>query len=144
MPDWSYQTIFKPILQKLPPSFSREFIHHGMSIVSSTTIGERFIEFLGHMAPSKKLEKQICGVQFPSPVGLSGKIDPKLSGIKALQNLGFGFMEIGPVSILGSSEKEELRIDHKQEQILGYSERIPLSKVKEKLASLKKRKYHFL
>ncbi|MED3651782.1 dihydroorotate dehydrogenase [Heyndrickxia sporothermodurans] len=143
MPDWSYQTIFKPILQKLPPSFSREFIHHGMSIVSSTTIGERFIEFLGHMAPSKKLEKQICGVQFPSPVGLSGKIDTKLSGIKAFQNLGFGFMEIGPVSILGSSEKEELRIDHKQEQILGYSERIPLSKVKEKLASLKKKKVPF-
>ena len=31
MPDWSYHTIFKPILHRLPPVFGRKFIHHGMN-----------------------------------------------------------------------------------------------------------------
>lgn len=144
MPDWSYHTIFKPILKKLPPSFSREFIHRGMSMISSASIGEAAIEFLGHMAPSNKLEKNLFGIQFDTPVGLSGKIDPHLSGLKAFQNLGFGFIEIGPVSICGSSRKEELYVDQKQEQVSCLEDfSMNLSKVKERLHSLKKKKMPF-
>lgn len=139
MPDWSYHPIFKPILQKLPASFSREFIHRGMSMISSTAIGEAVIEFLGHMAPSKDLEKRLFGITFSSPVGLCGKIDPNLSGLKAFQNLGFGFIEIGPVSIRGTDKKEELYVY--QEQVKGNTNiSIKLSAVLEKLNSLKKKK----
>lgn len=145
LPDWSYHTIFNPILQKLPPSFSREFIHRGMSMISSAPTGEAFIEFLGHMAPSKKLEKKLFGVHFAAPVGLSGKIDPQLSGLAAFQNLGFSFIEIGPVSIRGSSKKEELHLDQKQKQITSLTDySIKLSAVKEQLNSLKKKKVPFL
>ncbi|MCR2822306.1 dihydroorotate dehydrogenase [Lederbergia panacisoli] len=144
MPDWSYHTIFKPILHKLPPSFGREFIHRGMSILSSTLIGEALIEFLGHMSPSKKMEKHLFGVKFTSPVGLSGKVDPQLSGLTAFQNLGFGFLEIGPVSINGSGKKGELFIDQKLEEIHGFSGvPIKLSTIEEKLHSLKKKKMPF-
>ncbi|GHI01164.1 hypothetical protein AM1BK_47060 [Neobacillus kokaensis] len=140
MPDWSYHTLFKPILQTLPPSFSREFIHRGMSLLSSSLIGRALIEFLGHMAPSKNPEKSLFGIPFLSTVGLSGKIDPKLSGLQAFQNLGFGFIEIGPVSIQGSSRQQELQIDPKQEQILGDPRfSIKLSTVKERLYSLTKK-----
>ncbi|WP_284037194.1 alpha-hydroxy-acid oxidizing protein [Neobacillus sp. 114] len=144
MPDWSYHTIFKPILQKLPPSFSREFIHRGMSLLSSSRIGEALIEFLGHMATSKKLEKTLFGVQIASPVGLSGQIDPQLSGLKAFQNLGFGFIEIGPVSIQGSASSEELHIDLKQKQISRNPDlSIMLTTVKKQLHSVKKKKVPF-
>jgi dihydroorotate dehydrogenase len=51
MPDWSYHTLFKPVLNKLTPTISREFIHRGMSTLASTSIGEKLIEFLGHMSP---------------------------------------------------------------------------------------------
>ncbi|MCJ8008681.1 dihydroorotate dehydrogenase [Lederbergia wuyishanensis] len=144
MPDWSYHTIFKPILLKLPPSISREFIHRGMSTLSSSSMGEIFIEFLGHMSPSKKMKKELFGIQFTSPIGLSGKIDPQLSGLKAFQNLGFGFLEIGPVSLRGTKGKEELFLDQKKEQIHGFSNiPIKLSTVEEKLRSLKKKKMPF-
>lgn len=114
-------------------------------MLSSTSIGEAWIEFLGHMAPSNNLKKQLFGVQFTTPVGLSGKIDPQLSGLKAFQNLGFGFIEIGPVSIQGSARKEKLSIDQKQEKIRGFSDlSIKLSTVKKQLHSLRKRRYHFL
>ncbi|MGG3800920.1 dihydroorotate dehydrogenase [Metabacillus fastidiosus] len=113
-------------------------------MLASTSIGEALIEFLGHMKPSKKLEKQLFGVPFTSPVGLSGKIDPTLSGLKAFQNLGFGFIEIGPVSIHDSGIKEELYIDHEHEQIRGFTgSSIKLAAVKKQLQSLKRKKVPF-
>ncbi|KON90078.1 dihydroorotate dehydrogenase [Sporosarcina globispora] len=143
MPDWSYHPIFKPILQKLPPSFSREFIHRGMSMISSSRIGEAFIEFLGHMEPSRKVAKNLFGIHFSTPVGLIGKIDPQLSGMKAFQNLGFGFIEIGPVSIHGSGE--ELYIDPKQKKIHRLTDAsAELPTAKKQLNSLKKKKIPFL
>ncbi|WP_059172335.1 dihydroorotate dehydrogenase [Bacillus sp. FJAT-27445] len=145
MPDWSYHTLFKPILMKLPPAFSRGFIHRGMSMLSSTPIGEAVIEFLGHMAPPKKLENHLFNVDFATPVGLSGRLDSELSGLKAFQNLGFGFIEIGPVSLNGSTQKEILSVDPEKEQITGISGRTQaLETVIKELASLKKKKMPFL
>lgn len=100
MPDWSYHPLFKPWLNKLPGSLGREFIHRGMSSVSSFPGGSQLIDFLGHMAPSIHLKRDVLGLSFSSPVGLSGKIDPLLSGTKAFSKLGFGFIEVGPVSLI--------------------------------------------
>lgn len=98
MPDWSYHTVFKPVLTRLPDSYGREFIHRGMSLISSIPGGSSLIKNLGHTEPSQKLETTILGLTISNPVGLSGKIDPKLTGTMAFGNLGLGFLEIGPVS----------------------------------------------
>jgi dihydroorotate dehydrogenase len=100
MPDWSYHPMFKPWLSRLPGNSGREFIHRGMSLIASMPGGTPFIEFLGHMGPSEKLSKDLFGFEFRSPVGLSGKIDPQLTGMTAFPHLGFGFIEIGPVTTL--------------------------------------------
>lgn len=97
MPDWSYHPLFKPIVSRLPGSMGREFIHRGMSFIASVPGGSRFIEFLGHMAPSNHLKRDFLGIPIASPVGLSGKVDPQLNGTRAFSHLGFGFIEIGPV-----------------------------------------------
>ncbi|MDT0163044.1 dihydroorotate dehydrogenase [Bacillus sp. AG4(2022)] len=99
MPDWSYHPIFKPILERLPGGAGREFIHKGMNTLSSLPGGRHIIEFLGHMSPAPELQKTMLGYSFQSPVGLSGKVDPLLSGTKAFTGLGFGFLEAGPVSM---------------------------------------------
>ena len=98
LPDWSYHTVFKPTLTRLPDSYGREFIHRGMSLISTIPGGSSLIKNLGHTEPSQKLETTIFGLTISNPVGLSGKIDPKLTGTKAFGNLGLGFLEIGPVS----------------------------------------------
>ncbi|WLR54036.1 dihydroorotate dehydrogenase [Mesobacillus subterraneus] len=98
MPDWSYHPLFKPWLSILPGNAGREIIHRGMSAISQLPGGRPFIEFLGHMSPSEKLNRKLFGLHFDSPVALSGKIDPRLSGIKAFQNLGFGAIEAGPIT----------------------------------------------
>jgi dihydroorotate dehydrogenase len=144
MPDWSYHTLFKPVLQKLPPTFSRELIHRGMSTIASTKIGEKLIEFLGHMSPSIEIQKHLFNSQFSSPVGISCIIDPQLSGLMAFQNLGFGFIEIGPISIHGSTGNGLIYMNPKLEQITGVDgSSIKLSKAMENLNSLQNKKVPF-
>ncbi|MFZ3590774.1 hypothetical protein ACOI1C_16350 [Bacillus sp. DJP31] len=144
MPDWSYHTIFKPILQKLPPKFAREFIHRGMNTISSLPGGSAFITFLGHMETSKELSRDLFNIDFPSPVGLSGKIDPHLSGIKAFQHLGFGFIEVGPITVNGQIE-QDLSVNPEAETItISPITSISVQEAKNKLLSLKKKKVPLL
>ncbi|MGM0898052.1 MAG: dihydroorotate dehydrogenase [Bacillota bacterium] len=99
LPDWTYHTMFEPTLSRLPAKTGREFIHKGMHRIASIPGGSKLIEYLGHTAPAKQLETEIFGLKIANPVGLSGKIDPWLSGTKAFSHLGMGFIEIGPVSL---------------------------------------------
>ncbi len=91
--------MFKPALSKLPAATGRNLIHRGMNTVSSLPGGGAFIEILGHTAPSPKLKTMLAGISVSNPVGLSGRIDPLLAGTAAFGNLGFGFIEVGPVSL---------------------------------------------
>ncbi|MDZ5472323.1 dihydroorotate dehydrogenase [Bacillus sp. 31A1R] len=143
MPDWSYHGIFKPILSALPPTLSREFIHRGMSIVASLPfgMGSHVINFLGREECSKLLHKKINHIDFPNPVGLSGKIDPLLTGTKAFTNLGFGFLEIGPVTIRKSDRFTEPKVDTKNKKIEfpKKPESIGLEETIKKLSTLRKK-----
>jgi len=98
LPDWTYHTMFEPALSRLPAKTGREFIHKGMHRIASIPGGSKLIQYLGHTVPAKQLETEIFGLKIANPVGLSGKIDPLLSGTKAFSHLGMGFIEIGPVS----------------------------------------------
>lgn len=98
MPDWTYHPVFKPILFRLPAAVGREFIHRTMSMVSAIPYGPKLIEYLGHTTPSVELETEIFGLKISNPVGLSGKIDPGLTGTRAFSYLGLGFIEVGPIT----------------------------------------------
>lgn len=117
MPDWSYHPLFKPWLSKLPGAVGREFIHRGMNCITGLPGGKNLIEFLGHMKPSPAISKRLFNTTFSSPVGLSGKIDPLLSGTKAFSYLGFGFIEVGPVTLKPNRPKETARFNRKTESI---------------------------
>ncbi|MFD1738963.1 dihydroorotate dehydrogenase [Bacillus salitolerans] len=145
MPDWSYHTLFKPVLHKLPVKVGREFIHRGMSTIASFLGGRAFIEFLGHMKNSHHLEQHLFGISFRSPVGLSGRIDPQLSGLKAFQHLGFGFIEVGPLSLRGV-EHEPTPILHKKSERIDFDPSFSLSvrKAKAQLDTLKKKEVPLL
>lgn len=98
MPDWTYHTMFKPVLTELPAKTGREFIHRGMHRIAAVPGGSKLIEYLGHTAPAEQLKTHLFGLEISNPVGLSGKIDPQLTGTKAFVHLGMGFIEIGPVT----------------------------------------------
>ncbi|MGM0874934.1 MAG: dihydroorotate dehydrogenase [Bacillota bacterium] len=99
MPDWSYHPLFQRLLFKIPGHVSREIIHRSMSSITSIPGGKQLIRFLGHMETSPHIEIKTSDLLFSSPIGLSGKVDPNLTGTKAFANLGFSFIEIGPVTL---------------------------------------------
>lgn len=136
MPDWSYHPLKKLLLDKISPKTSREFIHKSMSTIATIPGGRSLIEFLGHMKVPRELHKDIQLTSFPSPIGLSGYIDPNLSGITAFQELGFGFVEIGPIVLNEPKVQEEPRVSHNQILFSNHHEKVPLKLVIKKLTSL--------
>ena len=98
MPDWSYQTVFRPLLFRLPAQWSRDLTLALMGGLSRLPLGGAVIDFLGHMRPDERLAVTFRNVRFASPIGLGPGIDPDLIAAGAFARFGFGFFEIGPVS----------------------------------------------
>lgn len=139
LPDWSYHTVFKPVLTRLPDSYGREFIHRGMSLISTIPGGSSLIKNLGHTEPSQKLETSILGLTISNPVGLSGKIDPKLTGTKAFGHLGLGFLEVGPVSIIPNESSSPRFTQERDNLVYSYPlESLGIEETVNKLKELKK------
>lgn len=105
MPDWSYHPLKKTVLSKLDANKSRQLIHASMRIIAKVPGGKYVIEFLGHNQTSPLLQETYNNTLFKSPVGLSGIMDPQLTGTPAFQELGFGFIEIGPIVFRASTEQ---------------------------------------
>lgn len=98
MPDWSYNTVLRPILFRLSPTASRDFSLGLMGKLAGTPVGPVLIDLLGHMAPSGQLAREVEDVQILTPVGLGNGLDINGVALKALARFGFGFLEIGPVT----------------------------------------------
>ncbi|MBY6037030.1 dihydroorotate dehydrogenase [Fictibacillus nanhaiensis] len=117
MPDWSYHTFFKPILFRMKPERSRDFTLQMMNTLARFPYGDKIISFFGHMQPPAQLERNLAGIRFPSPVGISGALDPHLKGTTAYSNLGFGFIEVGPISIRSRTLGEPIERDTEEETL---------------------------
>jgi|GEM_PF-163793 len=105
MPDWSYRTLFRPLLSKLSPVKARTLTLRGMGAVSRMPGGTLLIKTLGHMEPSPLLERRMGKPVLGTPVGLGGEVDPDGLAQRALAQLGFGFAWVGPV-LAGSAGTE--------------------------------------
>lgn len=119
MPDWSYRTLFRPLLRRMPPLKARNLTLRAMGTVSRLPGGTLLIRTLGHMEPSPMLKSHIGDVPLTTPVGLSGEVDPGGLAQRALAQLGFGFVEIGPVTAadVGSTAPKRVAMDPVRETI---------------------------
>jgi len=113
VPDWSYQTLFRPILFRLPARTARRITLNAFGALGRVPGGAFLIKTLGHQEPSALLETGWSA----TPVGLSGTIDPSGTAQRGLARLGFGFVEIGPVTIQPIESREPIGLDAKQELI---------------------------
>ena len=134
MPDWSYHVMFKPFLSKWKTEVSREFIHRSMNRIASLPGGQNIIHFLGREEVTEELTVKIDDLMFPGCVGLSGNIDPRLSGLQAFSHLGFGCIEIGPITTKSSEQyNEPIRLNNGAIAFPKNGERVGLSKTLQKL-----------
>lgn len=101
MPDWFYRTVSRPALFLLPAENSRSLALGLMGRLAALPcgVGGRIIDFLGHMRPDARLARSAFGLEFPSPVGLGLRLDPAGCAARAWTRFGFGFIEVGPVTL---------------------------------------------
>lgn len=97
MPDWSYQTIFRPAILRLGPVAGRTLALGAIGLLSRLPLGRRVIQLLGHMRPDAALSFDKNGFRASAPVGLGCRLDPQLLALSAFAEFGFGYLEIGPI-----------------------------------------------
>jgi dihydroorotate dehydrogenase len=111
MPDWTYRTVFRPALFRLPTAVGRDLATGAIGSIARLPWGPRLIEFMGHMRPARPLRRRLGPVEIDAPVGLAPGIDPRLLGLSGLCRFGFGFVEVGPVSVTPVPERRTVRDD---------------------------------
>ncbi len=99
MPDWSYRTVFRPLLFCLPAEWARAIALGGIGRLAKLPGGGRVIDLMGHMAPNTELGFEKGGLRFPSRVGLGHLIDPTGGALAAMSRFGFGCIEVGPLDL---------------------------------------------
>jgi dihydroorotate dehydrogenase len=88
-----YKVIFKPIAFSL----DAEFVHD--SISKTGEFLENFPWLVGLLKyENKKLEKEVYGIKFNNPIGLSAGFDYDGHMAQVLKNVGFGFNTVGTVT----------------------------------------------
>lgn len=118
MPDWTYQTVFKPLLFRLPPIVARNLALGAMGTLSHLPLGGKLIDFLGHMRPPLRLSRMYGNIRFRTPVGLGCGIDPLLTAPRTLERFGFGFLDVGPVTRLATTVKQSVQRTAADERLI--------------------------
>ena len=98
MPDWSYRTVFRPLLFRLPLATARDLCLGFMGQLARLPLGCFVIDFLGHMRPDPRLRTNWPRLTLAGPVVLGPHLDPQLLAPRALARFGVGMIEIGPVA----------------------------------------------
>lgn len=135
-----YLNFLKPLLFKLDPHLVHQsFLNYGHSLGESA-IG-KMIAKTSFYYENPKLKQEICGLTFNNPVGLSAGFDKDGDLINILPHVGFGFMQVGSVT-LDSYEGNETpwvyRLEKSKSILVNYGlKNIGVKKIAEKI---KKRK----
>lgn len=113
MPDWSYRTLFRPLLFSLSAENGRELALGAMGRLSRMPLGSLIIDLFGHMHPDHRLQRDAQDLTVLSPVGIGHLVDPHGTATQAIARFGVGFVEVGPIAVrrLVSHKPVELKPD---------------------------------
>ncbi len=99
-----YRTVIRPILFGIEPEVSHE------TVLALLGAAGPVMSRLGRPARDPRLETMVCGIAFPSPVGLAGGFDKAARALWAWPALGFGFAEVGTVTAQRQSGNPRPRV----------------------------------
>jgi dihydroorotate dehydrogenase len=101
-----YERFLKPILFAMDP----EQVHE-LAIATLETLS-RWPWLLDRIPRlvDQRLNREVFGVRFPSPIGLAAGFDKNALALPAWEALGFGFIEIGTITAQGQTGNPRPRI----------------------------------
>ncbi len=126
MPDWSYHTVFQPLLAHLPADRARRLAIGALGSLGRIPGGKQVIAWMGHMRVPPDGSVDIRGHAFASRVGLCLGLDPNLEACEALDQFGFGFLEYGPILQRAEAQPQRTSVDFAAQSIQIESEELTL------------------
>lgn len=119
MPDWSYQTMFRPLLFRMQADRARAVTLGSFGLLGRLPGGSLVIRTMGHMESASQLEGTLGQERIAYPIGLCSAVDPERRAQRALSQIGFGFIETGPITVeSGLAHNERAKILPEREGIL--------------------------
>ena len=92
-----YKHFLKPILFRFNPETAHNMIFSALSFARHIPFARQIMRAIYHR-DTPTLEKEVFGINFPTPVGLAGGLDKNGEYYNDMANFGFGFVEIGSIT----------------------------------------------
>ena len=92
-----YSSIVKPFLFSKNAESAHDWAIEMSAWANQSELIRVFIESM-YDSPNTGLEKEFWGLKFPNPVGLAAGFDKNGVTPRAMQSIGFGFVEIGSIT----------------------------------------------
>lgn len=122
MPDWFYRTVSRPALFHLPAATARDVAIGFMGTLGRLPFGPALIDLLGHMRAPAQLHRTLMGITFSTAIGLGPDLDTRAKALPALSRFGFGFLEVGPVTVAPNENSRSVE-RHVDQQAIRFPDR---------------------
>lgn len=93
-----YEKLLRPLLFRMDPEKAHEKTARLMELVAATPLGPQLAAIAFGRAPLG-LETSVLGLHFPNPIGLAAGFDKDCKTAEVLPALGFGFIELGSITL---------------------------------------------
>ena len=104
-----YKALVRPWLFRADPEAAHEWALNLVGSLGRNRIARDVIEGL-FMVEDRRLRQTVLGIEFPNPVGLAAGYDKNALGLELWPAFGFGFMEIGSVTLHAQPGTERPRL----------------------------------
>ena len=112
----SFNNFALNISRKLPPEFSNKFSLNALKLIYKFNL----TKILFSLNKNQNLSSNYFGLDFPNKIGVAGGLDKNANYFHVLGNLGFGFVEVGTITLKPQSGNPKPRIQrfNKEETII--------------------------
>ncbi len=102
----SFNNFALNISRKLPPEFSNRFSLSALKLIYDLKLTKILFSINKNQNPSSSY----FGLDFPNKIGVAGGLDKNANYFHVLGNLGFGFVEVGTITLKPQSGNPKPRI----------------------------------
>ncbi|AZQ62162.1 quinone-dependent dihydroorotate dehydrogenase [Flammeovirga pectinis] len=104
-----YKSVVRPFLFQVDPEKIHHFAVNYLKTAFSLPLAKSIAKGI-YQVNDPKLEREVFGIKFPSPVGLAAGFDKDAKMIDEFACFGFGFIEIGTLTPVGQPGNDKPRI----------------------------------
>ena len=102
-----YDLLFRTVLKRLDPEFAHHLGMMAIRVMGAAPVAP-FVRAL--TKPDRSLEVEALGVTFPTPFGIAAGFDKNAVGVRGLEALGFGHVEVGTVTAVPQPGNDKPRL----------------------------------